>query len=136
VTSASVQANLWQIFTSRHFSHCYRRSTSTVQRFTTYMPNLLARIRVHTCEGFRRRKWMLILFFASLLCMHQASSFVVTPRHRPTTMARFAEEKKDDGVLYWEVGISDILLPSFQTRPKMIVFDKDGTTANLLCLLV
>lgn len=62
-------------------------------------------------------------------------------------MTRFAqeeEEKKDDsivyreaslsdehdGVVYWEAGFSDAHLPSFSTRPKMIVFDKDGTLGD------
>lgn len=42
-------------------------------------------------------------------------------------MARFAEEKKDDGIVYWEAGLSNVELPALSTLPKMIVFDKDGT---------
>ena len=37
-----------------------------------------------------------------------------------------AEEKKDDGILYWEPSFNGFQLPSFKKRPKMIVFDKDG----------
>ena len=81
---------------------------------------------------------MFSLFCASLLCLQQATSFafLASPHQLiKLPMARFAEEKKDDGVLYWEAGLSDVELPSFPTRPKMIVFDKDGTDDEMMNLV-
>jgi hypothetical protein len=49
-------------------------------------------------------------------------------------MPMIADEKKDDGLLYWEAGNSGVQLPEFKTRPKMIVFDKDVRTVLGFCV--
>jgi hypothetical protein len=49
-------------------------------------------------------------------------------------MPMIADEKKDDGFLYWEAGNSGVQLPEFKTRPKMIVFDKDVRTVLGFCV--
>lgn len=78
----------------------------------------------------------ILILFTFLGCIaHHTVAFA--HRHfsvRPTTMtlmSQYEEEKKDDGILYWEPSFNGFEpLPSLKTRPKMIVFDKDGTNES------
>jgi hypothetical protein len=79
---------------------------------------------------------ILILFIFLGCIAHQTVAFSPGHKHssiRPTMtiMRQYEEEKKDDGILYWEPSFNGFeKLPSLTTRPKMIVFDKDGTNAS------
>jgi hypothetical protein len=54
-----------------------------------------------------------------------------------TIMSQYDEEKKDDEILYWEPSFNGFeKLPSLKIRPKMIVFDKDGTYARIIICIV
>lgn len=75
------------------------------------------------------------LILASLLCSLQAVAPFSLFQRRTFVLhsilgamtKTYDEEKKDDGILYWEPSLKDeIQLPSFSRLPKMIVFDKDG----------
>ncbi len=97
----------------------------------------MARFAIHVMNLLNKRTtWLLIIIISSLLQASSAflttrSARVIDQRRRMPMMVEtrlFAEEKKEDGVLYWETGDSGVQLPVFKTRPKMIVFDKDVRT--------
>ena len=115
-------------------THC---SSPTEPRFGIFVMNLLG---INTYEGATTRARMhIILLVASLLRMEVITGFLIAPlisrRPRMTVVHRLAEEKKDDGVLYWKPTFTEVNLPAFSRPPKMIVFDKDVRRMNESCCL-
>jgi hypothetical protein len=102
-------------------SACWTMNLSTIKSTTREQ---IMCIRIH-----------ILILFTFLGCIaHHTVAFAHRPssvRPTMTIMSQYVEEKKDDGILYWEPSFNGFEpLPSLKTRPKMIVFDKDGTNES------